>query len=282
MKGLVFGSLLAVTGFGGWLSFVVSERTAIKEQNLGFALFEIDKNVPTSKAIQNAGEDTFGYFFKHHFVDASNGENEEWWKWAYKNRYQFARIAFNSSDGYLSEEFKSVNDHNSLKSSCEKVYKKKLKTHDVDESSVIQKEEINLLEEIWLYCSTEGIFPITVEEDYEWDQEEEEEKDNNIHDTEEKINPNYQSRLVAISGNEKFWNNHAKTFFKQDVGKGSGNKATESEAGFSELYKKTGGDRTVKELKELCGRNYEKFREASSKDKIIKETIMFCSLRSFE
>ncbi|GCE63441.1 hypothetical protein MHSWG343_04380 [Candidatus Mycoplasma haematohominis] len=246
------------------------------EERRKFNLFLNNENAPKHQFIQSPQLATFGHNFKHHFVDAENETNDEWWKWSFQSRYLFFR----------SSEVNELSDYSELKALCKNTYSKQI------DSAEVQDYNKKFLEgDVWFFCSVEGHAPVTLEDDLDVvDSCDEFEDDEVLPDlvvecTDENRNSKkalqfsvYADSLVSINeNNHVFWENQSAGFF--DLDNGLGSKATSDKAGFKDIFEKRKQDENLTGiLKGRCAENYKKKLEEL--DEVgLKEVLMFCSIR---
>ncbi|WP_216083688.1 hypothetical protein [Candidatus Mycoplasma haematohominis] len=219
---------------------------------------------PNKVHIKNAGttEGHLNFDFQHHFVDASDTENDKWWDWAFKSRYS-GKIG-------LSTQFESdIGNGSQLKSKCLTAYSQEIKTEIHPSDGDTNKTQYE--KDIWTFCSIEGDKPITIEEA---DDKELEFKTGGTNANNFGVTNKKHVISTKDERNNKFWEIQAQAFFKSTDGLGS--KATDASSEFSALYKHTDEKKkTVEELKKTCEDRY-KTTSDTNKD---KETFRFCSLK---
>ncbi|GCE63522.1 hypothetical protein MHSWG343_05190 [Candidatus Mycoplasma haematohominis] len=229
----------------------------------GYGVSTLLTGEPGRVHIKTAGtEGHLSFDFQHHFVDASDSENDKWWDWSFKNRY--------SGKTDLSSEFGSgVGDGSQLKSKCLAAYSKEIKTHIHSDTEEADKKKYE--KDIWTLCSIEGDKPITIEETLE---KEPSFKVGATHAS--KFGGTNKKHVISTQDerNNKFWKIQAQAFFQSTNGLGS--KATVENSEFKSLYASTEkSKRTSEELKNACKTRY----EAEPEDNKNKETFRFCSLK---
>ncbi|GCE64067.1 hypothetical protein MHSWG343_10750 [Candidatus Mycoplasma haematohominis] len=276
----IFSLFSLITGFGFALSSRFVEQTKLRYQKLSSKL-PLEDKAPKNEEIKNPREGTFGYDFKYHFVDAEDTSNDDWWRWNYKNRYLGSvedRYGSVENFPYSSQAIRSYSD---LKDVCKNAYSQEMKAEKLigERFGTFFQEQY-----VWIYCSANGVIPITLEDDLEWEILE---LEDDCYSSEEgscsaTMSFVQESALVSSdSVNDLFWENQTKAFFGSEDGKweGLGKKAKLEDAGFKKLYDDNKQKTTDKEiLKNQCSDNYKKKDEEDWK-KILSEVTMFCSLR---
>ncbi|GCE63478.1 hypothetical protein [Candidatus Mycoplasma haematohominis] len=215
------------------------------------------------KFIVSPTDGKFGWDFRHHFVDASDDENNVWWENAFKNRYPKT-----PTDQELDTVFHNISSFSGLKSKCKEAYEKITKT-EVSKDSGNEKYEKN----VWELCSIDGVFPVAISVSNMPEDKAYKDESNST----SKIAGAKKSKLISVKDpkNAKFWRRQAEYF--ADKTNGLGKHASDSGAGFKAILDSNDG--LEAKLKNKCHENYAGDYNSSSMTAKTKETLRFCSLQ---
>ncbi|GCE63793.1 hypothetical protein [Candidatus Mycoplasma haematohominis] len=200
------------------------------------------------------------------YFAAVNG-NENWWRWSYKNRWSVKK----PTTGKFQNVTSGDGDKDSIKKVCEDAY-----TKGTDDISANATNDKYLESEVWYFCSAVEEKPKTISQVAE---------EKKIYDA---INNSYgkekASNLVAVTGNDSFWLEQERLFFKEE-NKSDRSGAKASETGnplFRNLFAKRNKTREEQDtLRNACKEAYKSNKDESVEGNKVQEAdvLKFCSVK---
>ncbi|GCE63575.1 hypothetical protein [Candidatus Mycoplasma haematohominis] len=233
------------------------------------AKFLLDAQEPHCVRLKSPATGKYGEDYKRYFAESNGSENDKWWNWVFKNRYEKDTRDSSANRHEPLSKFKSLESGSgvdkSLKKVCGEAYADE-KANVVVSSSAKTDNTKYSEEDVWRYCSIFGNKPKTLREVKADDVSR---KNNTFAKTKEDV-------LIDIAdpANQRFWDEQNTYFF--------GLKETELNAGeksiFKALYKKQnkGQEDTIKNV---CEEAYKKQSTVSDGSTTDAELLKFCSLK---
>ncbi|GCE63560.1 hypothetical protein MHSWG343_05570 [Candidatus Mycoplasma haematohominis] len=230
------------------------------------AKFLLDAQEPNCVRLKTPQSGKYGEDYKRYFVDDTDENNDKWWNWVFKNRYEKDKQDSSQNKHTALTKFEDLKSgsekENSLKKVCGDAYKETNggSGNIVSKSSVGNDGSKYSEDDIWRYCSIFGNKPKTLKEVNEADSSR---TVNTFAKTkeEELIDTSYE-------GNEKFWEEQNRYFF--------GLKETDLndvKTLFMDLFKNKNDT-----VKNTCAKGYLK-TTSDANEVAVEDLLKFCSLK---
>ncbi|GCE63992.1 hypothetical protein MHSWG343_10000 [Candidatus Mycoplasma haematohominis] len=237
----------------------------------GYGLsFLVNNGMPGYEPFKTNTSNLYVYEYPDYFVDAS--KNESWWNWVYKNRYSVGsdnkdsdnETRENPQQGFTGLDKGAGKDAKAIQKVCGDVYKlekTKVKTENLSTGDFSESD-------IWRYCTAVKKKPKTIDRETE---------EKATYTTENSYGKDNTDKLVAITGNDSFWNEQQRLFF-EDKWERSGSKATENSL-FHNLFNKNkrGERKDAETLRSTCQIAYGKTSSGSEAPEA--DVFRYCSLK---
>ncbi|GCE63811.1 hypothetical protein [Candidatus Mycoplasma haematohominis] len=232
------------------------------------AVLLLNNGMPEYTTLSSVTSGKYVEEHKDYFVVADGDTNNDWWEWAYRNRYELMDKPANGSKfaGIAS----GAQGENSLKAKCKDVY-----TKDKGDINTGTTHEMNKYSEyeVWQYCSLLRKKPKTIQEANKV----------STYTTAGMYGKDKAANLIDPDhlDNEDFWNLKHSQFFGWSNKKGAasnGQEATDDKSIFNKLFKTKNS--TGKQIKSLCKEAY--FKKESDEETPKKDVLRYCSLKGTE